>query len=68
MEKDKSHDEQVKRWAEFCRDNPNEFRKHLIPFLDSQIILARRFYERLLAMEDGKEVIMRLMATRQNNL
>lgn len=57
---DKSHNEQVRRWAEFCRDNPLEFRRHLKPFLDSQIIIARRFYERLLKTKNGKEIVMKL--------
>ena len=41
--RDKSHMEQVERWAVFCRDNPHEFRKHLNVFLDAQINKAREF-------------------------
>lgn len=62
---DKTHSEQVERWAEFCRDNPDKFRIHLKKFLDSQIIMARNFYKRLAEKEDGKEIIEKLR--KQNN-
>ncbi|MFH1607570.1 MAG: hypothetical protein ABIA78_00370 [archaeon] len=60
--KNKSHDEQVERWAKFCKDNPDKFKKHLKSFLDAQIIMSRRFYERLEKEENGREIIMKLKA------
>lgn len=60
---DKSHAEQIKRWAVFCRDNPNEFRKYLNPFLDAQILIARAFYNRLIKRGD-KKIVERLRATK----
>jgi hypothetical protein len=43
VERDKSHDEELVRWAEYVRENPDKWKAKLKPFLDSQIIIARRF-------------------------
>ncbi len=59
--RDKSHDEHVRKWAEFVRDNPRHvWKAELKPFLDSQIIMANRFYSRLERMPGGKEKIRQL--------
>lgn len=51
---DKSHEEQVERWAEYVRTHPrSEWIKHIKPFIDSQIIMANRFYERLSQTPEG---------------
>lgn len=59
MERDKTHDEQIKRWAEYVSKNP-DWKKRLKPFLDAQIIMARRFYKKLAATEEGKKKILAL--------
>jgi len=59
--RDKSHDEQVERWARYVRDNPKEWKKHLKPFLDGQIIMARRFYNNLLKTNGGSEKLRSLL-------
>lgn len=41
--RDKSHDEELVRWANYVRENPRKWKIKLKPFLDSQIIIARRF-------------------------
>lgn len=55
--RDKSHLEQIERWAEHVRENPNTWRFELKPFIDSQIIIANRFYARL-PKEKAKELRM----------
>lgn len=45
--RDDSHMEQVERWAEYVKAHPKEWKKELKPFIDSQIIIANRFYSRL---------------------
>jgi hypothetical protein len=55
--RDRSHDEQIKRWADFVRENPDKWKKHLKPFLDAQIIMANRFYKKLAQTEGGAEKI-----------
>ena len=55
---DKSHEEQVERWAEYVRTHPrSEWIKHIKPFIDSQIIMANRFYEKLSETSDGMKKI-----------
>ena len=49
--------EQVERWAEFVKNNPAAWKKQLKPFLDSQIIMARRFYKKLAQTSEGREKI-----------
>jgi hypothetical protein len=57
--RDKSHEEQVERWAEYVRTHDN-WKEKLKPFLDSQIIIARRFYKKLAKTPEGREKIMML--------
>ena len=61
MERDKTHLGQVERWARFVRDNPAEWKKKIKPFLDSQIVMSRRFYKKLAETEEGKKKIKRLL-------
>lgn len=55
--RDQSHSEKVRLWAEYVRDHPNEWRKQLNPFIDSQIQKANRFYEKLAETPKGKQKI-----------
>jgi hypothetical protein len=63
--RDKSHIEQVERWAEYCRNNP-DWKKKLKPFLDAQIIMANRFYKKLAETPEGREKIKELRAIKIN--
>jgi hypothetical protein len=58
--RDKTHIEQVERWARYVKENPDEWKLKIKPFIDGQIIMARRFYEDLAKTEGGKEKIKRL--------
>ena len=55
--RDKTHREQIERWAEYVKNNPKEWKKKLKPFLDAQIIMARRFYSKLAETEEGRKKI-----------
>ena len=57
--RDKTHIEQVERWAEYVRNNA-DWRKKLKPFLDSQIIISRRFYGKLAKTSAGRKKIKEL--------
>jgi hypothetical protein len=59
--RDKSHAEQIDRWAEYVRTHPNEWKAKLKPFIDSQIIIAQRFYKNLEKTERGKEILQRIL-------
>lgn len=67
MERDKTHNEQIERWARFVKDNPLEWKKKLKPFLDAQIIMSRRFYKKLAETPEGREKINRLRHLRINS-
>jgi len=64
MVRDKSHLEQIERWAKYVRENPSEWKKKLKPFLDGQIIMARRFYKKLSESAEGREKIKLLKKMR----
>jgi len=59
--RDKTHNEQIERWANYVKENPDKWKSKIKPFLDSQIIIARRFYKNLSQTENGKEKIDLLM-------
>ncbi|MDO8517093.1 MAG: hypothetical protein Q7S33_03115 [Nanoarchaeota archaeon] len=54
--RDKTHNEQVERWANYVKNN-SDWKKKLKPFLDSQIIMSRRFYKNLAQTPEGVEKI-----------
>ena len=60
MVRDKSHLDQIKRWANFIRENPGEWKKKHKDFIDAQIIIARRFYKKLAETEEGRKKIILL--------
>jgi len=61
IKRDRTHTEQVERWANFVKTHPRSvWIKHVGPLVDSQIIMANRFYERLSKTEGGMEKIRKL--------
>jgi len=58
--RDKTHNEQVERWARYVKDNPDKWKSELKPFIDAQIIMAWRFYSKLSETPEGLEKIKRL--------
>ena len=59
--RDKSHMEHVERWARYVRDHPRSvWINEVKPLVDSQVIMANRFYERLSRQAGGKEKIRKL--------
>jgi hypothetical protein len=65
MERDKSHEEQIERWAKFVRENPDKWKKEHTKFINSVILKARAFYSRLYETEEGRKILLRL---RENKL
>ena len=55
--RDKTHQEQIQRWAEYVKKNPGVWKRKLKPFLDAQIIMSRRFYSKLAETKEGREKI-----------
>ena len=61
MKRDATHTEQVERWANFVKTHPRSvWIKQVGPLVDSQIIMANRFYDRLAKTENGMEKIRKL--------
>jgi hypothetical protein len=59
--RDKTHMEQVERWALFVKTHPrSEWIKHVKPLIDSQINMAERFYRKLKKQKNGMEKIKKL--------
>ncbi len=63
--RDKSHMEQVEKWAEFVKNNPREkWKKAVNLLIDSVYEKADGFYRRLEKTEKGREILERLRAER----
>lgn len=58
--RNKTHAEQIERWAKFVRENPDKWKLKVKPFIDGQILMARRFYLKLSKTDGGKRKIMLL--------
>jgi hypothetical protein len=63
MRTDESHREQIERWAEYVRNNP-DWKSKLTPFLNAQIIIANRFYRKLAETPEGMEKIRKIQMKR----
>lgn len=59
--RDKSHEEQIERWAEFVMKNPRSvWKPHLNRFINAQIEKANEFYAKLSKTEEGRRAIQRI--------
>ena len=67
MESDtrRGHEEQIVRWANYVK-NHRDWKSKLKPFLDAQILMARRFYKKLAQTPDGREKILLLRELRNS--
>lgn len=65
MIRDKTHMEQVEKWAEFVRNNPRKkWKKVINVFIDSVYQKSKDFYIRLEKTEEGREILRRLKEER----
>jgi hypothetical protein len=63
--RDRTHSEQVIRWAKYVKSHPRSvWIKEVKPLIDSQIIMANNFYERLAKTQGGIEKIRKLRELR----
>jgi hypothetical protein len=67
MKRDKSHEEQIIRWANFIKNNPNSWQKQHTCFINSQINNANQKYEKLKKMPNGLKIIKELRLLRINS-
>ena len=58
--RDKTHIDQVERWARYVKENPDKWKLKIKSFINSQILMSRRFYKSLAQTEGGKDKIIKL--------
>ena len=58
--RDKTHIDELERWARYVYDNPDKWKQKIKPFLDSQIKISQRAYKKILQMPNGNEKILRI--------
>lgn len=56
----KQHIEQVERWANFVKSNPDKWKKIHTEFINAQFEKHRAFIKKLLKQPDGFEKIVKL--------
>ena len=47
LSREKSHKEQIERWAKFVKNNPNKWKSEHTKFINAQIDKANKFYKTL---------------------
>jgi len=63
--RDKTHAEQIARWANLIKDKPQtEWRPQLNEFIDAQFDMAKRFRENLKKTQKGLRALDRLRESR----
>ena len=58
--RDKTHSEQIERWAKYVKENPENWKSKFNEFINSQIEISRRFYKELAKTDKGKEKIKKI--------
>jgi hypothetical protein len=58
--RDKTHMENVEKWAKFVKENPNKWRKIHDEFINAQFKMHKQFITRLLKTSRGKEKLIKL--------
>ena len=53
-----THIDQIERWAEFVRQNPNKWKKIHADFINSMFENQKRVYNELVKTEDGRKKII----------
>jgi hypothetical protein len=63
--RDKTHIEQVERWAEFVRNNSRDKWKPVVDnFIDAQFEMAEKFHKNLEKTESGRIILERIKENR----
>jgi hypothetical protein len=64
--RNKTHIEQVERWAEFIRDKPlEEWKPKFNEFIDAQFEIAKRFRDNMEKTEEGRQALKRVIEWRK---
>lgn len=64
--RDKTHNEQIERWADYVRETPKEVWKlKFNEFIDSQFDMADKFRAKLKTSERGREILKEMILARR---
>ena len=55
-----THHDFIKRWAQFMREHPQEWKKIHTEFINAQFISHEQFLDRLLQQPNGKKKVQAL--------
>jgi len=59
--RDKTHKEQIEKWANYVKSNPkSKWKPQLDNLINSQILIAKKFYKKLEQTPEGKQKIAEL--------
>ena len=61
-----THSDQVKRWAEFVRDNPTKWKKTHTQFINALYSKHHKIMNRLSKTKEGREKIKKLFELKRN--
>ena len=62
--RDKTHEEQITRWAEFVRNNPDKWKPFHTEYINAQFEKSEKFYKKLAKTKEGKRTIIKLFGIR----
>ncbi len=65
--RDKSHNDQIERWAKFMLENPDKWKKFHTEFINAQFEHSDRVIENLSKTKGGKETIIELYGIKNKN-
>jgi len=58
--RDKTHIEQIEKWAYYIKTNPNEWKKIHTEFINALYRKSENFIKRLAKQKNGKEKIIKI--------
>lgn len=63
----KSTEDQIVRWAEFMKNNPDKWKKIHTEFIDAQFEKSFKIYEELAKTESGRKKIVKIFGIKNVN-
>lgn len=64
--RDKTHNEQIERWADYVRETPKEvWKPKFNEFIDAQFDMADKFRTKLKQSERGLEILREIIMARK---
>jgi hypothetical protein len=64
--RDKTHLDQIVRWGNFVRENPQAWKSEHTEFINAQFKKSEAFFNRLSKTEGGRSKILKLINLKRN--